>query len=119
MNVGDNGSLLNWTVNNTMTWGTWTFSRSSGENLTPEMRPGDRGCARRHPEGEEHGVPWEPLGSEQEQRLGCRYDPGDAFDHGEFFLCQCEPTGHHVSALVVVKIILTIRYVPTPQRDFC
>jgi len=39
MNIGDNLSLLNWTVNNTMTWGTWTFSRTSGSNLTPEMGP--------------------------------------------------------------------------------
>jgi hypothetical protein len=39
MNLGDNGSLLNWTVNNTLTWGTWTFSRASGENLTPAMGP--------------------------------------------------------------------------------
>jgi hypothetical protein len=39
MNIGDNISLLNWTVNNTMTWGTWTFSRTSGSNLTPEMGP--------------------------------------------------------------------------------
>jgi len=35
MNMGDNDSLLNWTVNNTLTWGTWTFKPSSGENLTP------------------------------------------------------------------------------------
>jgi Arylsulfotransferase (ASST) len=39
MNIGDNDSLLNWTVNNTITWGTWTFSRTSGENLTPDMMP--------------------------------------------------------------------------------
>jgi hypothetical protein len=39
MNIGDNGSLLNWTVNNTLTWGTWMFSRTSGENLTPAMGP--------------------------------------------------------------------------------
>jgi hypothetical protein len=39
MNSGDNDSLLNWTINNTITWGTWTFSRTSGENLTPEMGP--------------------------------------------------------------------------------
>jgi len=39
MNIGDNDSLLNWTVNNTMTWGTWTFKPSSGENLTPAQRP--------------------------------------------------------------------------------
>jgi len=38
-NVGDNGSLLNWTMNNTLTWGNWTFSPSSGEGLTPELGP--------------------------------------------------------------------------------
>ena len=38
-NVGDTGSLLNWTVNNSLTWGTWTFSPSSGEGLTPEQGP--------------------------------------------------------------------------------
>jgi hypothetical protein len=38
-NIGDNGSLLNWTINNTLTWGTWTFSPSSGEGLTPELGP--------------------------------------------------------------------------------
>jgi len=36
-NVGDSGSLLNWTVNSSsLTWGTWTFTPASGENLTPE-----------------------------------------------------------------------------------
>jgi hypothetical protein len=30
---------LNWTVNNTLTWGTWTFTPSSGEGLTPELGP--------------------------------------------------------------------------------
>ena len=39
MNIGDNDSLLNWTVNNTLTWGTWTFTPSSGEGLTPELGP--------------------------------------------------------------------------------
>jgi hypothetical protein len=39
MNIGDNDSLLNWTVNNTPTWGTWTFSRTHGENLTPAQGP--------------------------------------------------------------------------------
>ncbi len=39
MNRGDNCSLLNWTVNNTLTWGTWTFSRTSGSNLSPEQGP--------------------------------------------------------------------------------
>jgi hypothetical protein len=36
-NVGDAGSLLNWTVNSSsLTWGAWTFTPASGENLTPE-----------------------------------------------------------------------------------
>jgi hypothetical protein len=39
MNIGDNDSLLNWTINNTLTWGTWTFSPSSGEGLTPVQGP--------------------------------------------------------------------------------
>ena len=39
MNIGNTSTLLNWTVNNTIPWGTWTFSRTSGENLTPEMEP--------------------------------------------------------------------------------
>jgi hypothetical protein len=39
MNIGDNDSLLNWTVNNTLTWGTWTFTPSSGESLTPAQGP--------------------------------------------------------------------------------
>ena len=39
MNVGDNDSLLNWTVNNSLTWGTWTFNPSSGENLVPTQGP--------------------------------------------------------------------------------
>jgi hypothetical protein len=39
MNIGDNDSLLNWTVNNTLTWGTWTFSHTSGSNVTPEQGP--------------------------------------------------------------------------------
>ena len=39
MNSGDNDSLLNWTVNNTISWGTWTFTLSSGENLTPAQGP--------------------------------------------------------------------------------
>jgi hypothetical protein len=38
-NVGDPGSLLNWTVNNSITWGNWTFTPSSGEGLTPEQGP--------------------------------------------------------------------------------
>lgn len=36
-NIGDAGSLLNWTVNTSLlTWGTWSFTPESGENLTPE-----------------------------------------------------------------------------------
>ena len=36
-NVGDNGSLLNWTIiTSSITWGTWTYTPESGENLTPE-----------------------------------------------------------------------------------
>jgi hypothetical protein len=38
-NIGDPGSLLNWTVNNSITWGNWTFTPSSGEGLTPEQGP--------------------------------------------------------------------------------
>jgi hypothetical protein len=38
-NIGDNESLLNWTVNNTITWGTWTITPSSGDGLTPEIGP--------------------------------------------------------------------------------
>jgi hypothetical protein len=38
-NIGDNDSLLNWTVNNTPTWGTWLISPSSGEGLTPVQGP--------------------------------------------------------------------------------
>lgn len=35
-NVGDPGSLLNWTVNNSLTWGAWSFNPESGTRLTPE-----------------------------------------------------------------------------------
>ena len=36
-NIGDAGSLLNWTVNtSSITWGAWSFTPVSGENLTPE-----------------------------------------------------------------------------------
>ncbi len=36
-NIGDTGSLLNWTINNSsLTWGIWSFSPQSGKNLTPE-----------------------------------------------------------------------------------
>ncbi|KYK29092.1 hypothetical protein AYK20_00775 [Thermoplasmatales archaeon SG8-52-1] len=36
-NIGDNGSILNWTINmSSINWGNWSFTPSSGENLTPE-----------------------------------------------------------------------------------
>jgi hypothetical protein len=36
-NVGNSTSLLNWTINtSSITWGTWTYTPESGENLTPE-----------------------------------------------------------------------------------
>jgi hypothetical protein len=36
-NIGDAGSLLNWTINtSSITWGTWSFTPESGEDLTPE-----------------------------------------------------------------------------------
>jgi Arylsulfotransferase (ASST) len=36
-NIGDPGSLLNWRINiSSLTWGTWTMTPASGENLTPE-----------------------------------------------------------------------------------
>jgi hypothetical protein len=36
-NIGDAGSLLNWTINTSLiNWGTWSFTPESGENLTPE-----------------------------------------------------------------------------------
>jgi hypothetical protein len=36
-NVGAPGSLLNWTINvSSLTWGTWSCTPDSGENLTPE-----------------------------------------------------------------------------------
>jgi hypothetical protein len=39
MNIGDNDTRLNWTINNTITWGTWTFIPTSGENLFPWTGP--------------------------------------------------------------------------------
>jgi len=39
MNIGENDSLLDWTVNNTLTWGAWAFAPSSGEGLTPAQGP--------------------------------------------------------------------------------
>jgi hypothetical protein len=39
-NIGDAGSLLNWTINtSSISWGTWTYNPPSGENLTPEAGP--------------------------------------------------------------------------------
>jgi len=36
-NIGDVGSLLNWTINtSSIPWGTWSFTPSSGDNLTPD-----------------------------------------------------------------------------------
>jgi hypothetical protein len=36
-NVGDTGSLLNWSINtSSITWGTWSFDPEHGENLKPE-----------------------------------------------------------------------------------
>ena len=36
-NSGDPGSLLNWTINgSSISWGTWSFTPTSGEELTPE-----------------------------------------------------------------------------------
>jgi len=36
-NIGGAGSLLNWTINtSSISWGTWSFTPESGENLTPE-----------------------------------------------------------------------------------
>ncbi len=36
-NIGDSGSLLNWTINTSLIdWGNWSFNPNSGENLTPE-----------------------------------------------------------------------------------
>jgi len=39
-NIGDTGSLLNWTINtSSISWGTWSYSPEEGENLTPEDGP--------------------------------------------------------------------------------
>ena len=35
-NVGDPGSMLDWEVTEWPDWGAWTFTPSSGEDLTPE-----------------------------------------------------------------------------------
>jgi hypothetical protein len=41
-NVGDNESLLNWTINaSLLSWGTWSFDPESGTQLTPEDGPID------------------------------------------------------------------------------
>ena len=41
-NIGDAGSLLNWTINaSSISWGTWSFSPDHGRNLTPEVGPID------------------------------------------------------------------------------
>jgi hypothetical protein len=39
LNRGFNDTRLNWTINNTITWGTWRFIPTSGENLTPWEGP--------------------------------------------------------------------------------
>ncbi len=36
-NIGENDSLLNWTVNaSSIAWGTWSFTPASGQGLTPQ-----------------------------------------------------------------------------------
>ena len=35
-NIGDPGSLLDWEITEWPTWGEWTFTPSSGDDLTPE-----------------------------------------------------------------------------------
>jgi hypothetical protein len=35
-NIGDNGSLLDWEIEEWPEWGIWTFTSLSGEDLTPE-----------------------------------------------------------------------------------
>ena len=35
-NIGDTGTFLNWEVESYPSWGNWTFTPDSGENLTPE-----------------------------------------------------------------------------------
>jgi hypothetical protein len=35
-NIGDPDSLLNWKIESTPEWGTWTFSPTGSKNLTPE-----------------------------------------------------------------------------------
>jgi len=39
-NIGDSGSLLNWSINtSSISWGTWSFTPESGRNLRPEDGP--------------------------------------------------------------------------------
>ena len=38
-NVGCSMSLLNWTITSFPSWGNWSFTPKSGQNLTPEMSP--------------------------------------------------------------------------------
>ena len=35
-NIGDADSILNWTITEHPNWGTWTFTPSNGDNVTPE-----------------------------------------------------------------------------------
>jgi len=35
-NIGDEGSLLNWEIESYPEWGTWTFTPSNGQDMTPE-----------------------------------------------------------------------------------
>jgi len=38
-NIGEAGSYLDWQITEWPTWGTWTFTPSDGNNLTPENSP--------------------------------------------------------------------------------
>jgi hypothetical protein len=38
-NIGESGSMLDWEISSYPTWGEWTFTPSSGEDLTPEAGP--------------------------------------------------------------------------------
>jgi len=38
-NIGSPNSTLNWTIDTYPSWGTWSFTPKSGENLTPEAGP--------------------------------------------------------------------------------
>ena len=35
-NIGDAGSILNWTITEYPNWGTWYFTPSNADNVTPE-----------------------------------------------------------------------------------